>query len=838
MESFFRAVIRFRWLVIGLVFCSTALAVLPIQTLRFEGDIDAVFPNDDPILAYSKVVEERFGIRDLIMIGVLNDNADENGVFNPRTLGIVKEFSERLALLPGIKAIRDEDVASIATMDNITGTVDGINVDPFMETVPDTPPALSSLKQAIFANHMFVNWVVSEDGTGLLIMAKMEPAEGTQAGTAQRMTVYTSIRDMVDAKKAAGVPEAFHIAGRGAIEVNFEEEGARDLETFLPLILVVLLGTLYCTYRSLRGVLLPLAVVVVSVIWTLGIMSALSIPMYFITSMMPVVLMAIGVADGIHILSRYYEELLEHPGTSSSDAVIVTMAEMWKPVILTSLTTAAGFLSFLTAAVVPVRYFGVFTAVGILAAMLFSLTFFPAMLSLLSPTVSRGLRNQMSRSGDLAAAGWAASFLARLGRGVARRPLVVWVPTALVVVLCLLGTQRIVVDSTMVGMFHPSHELRVGDSVLRDKFQGTVPIYVAIEGHESDRLKDPVLLAQLDRLQAVVEQDPVVGGSLSLAEYVKRMNRVMNEDRPEMEVIPTSRDLVAQYLLLYSFSGDPDDFDDVVDYDYQHANVAVYLRSDSTRDVERVVQIIRDFAVQEFGQNGATDAVADDPLGVRFGRWLAGIEPSVMGWETNSGFRIGIAGNGYILNRISELVVAGQLASLVTALGAVFLLTTFMFRSFVAGLINVLPISLVMIFSFGLLGLLNIPLEIGKSLTASMVIGIGIDYTIHFLSKYRVKVQEGLTDPAQITAATMATSGKAIFFNAVVVIGGFLIFLTSNFEVNFWLGAMLSLSMGTCLIVSMTVLPALLNWFKPRFVYRETAPSVETLQPSLKNELL
>ena len=819
MEAFFRAIIRFRWLVIGLVLGSTVLAALPIQTLRFDNDVEAMFPFDDPILAYSRVVEERFGIRDLIMIGVLNDNADENGVFNPRTLGIVKEFSERLALLPGIKAIRDEDVASIATMDNITGTVDGINVDPFMETVPDTPPALSSLKQAIFANHMFVNWVVSEDGTGLLIMAKMEPVEGTQAGTAQRMTVYTSIRDMVQAKKATGVPEAFHIAGRGALEVTLSEEEARDMATFLPLTLVVLMGTLYCTYRSLRGVLLPLAVVVVSVIWTVGIMAALGIPMYFVTSIMPVVLMAIGVANGIHILSRYYEELLEHPDISSADAVIVTMREMWLPVILTSLTTAAGFLSFLTATVVPVRYFGVFSGVGILAAMLFSLTFFPAMLSLLSPTVSRGLRNQMSRSGDLAAAGWAASFLARLGRAVARRPLVVWVPTALVVVLCLLGTQRIVVDSTMVGMFHPSHELRVSDSVLRDTFQGTVPIYVAIEGYEADRLKDPVLLAQLDRLQAVVEQDPVVGGSLSLAEYIKRMNRVMNEDRPEMEVIPTSRDLVAQYLLLYSFSGDPDDFDDVVDYDYQHANVAVYLRSDSTRDVERVVQIIRDFAVQEFGQSGATDAVADDPLGLRLGRWLSGIDPTVTGWETNSGFRIGIAGNGYLLNRLSELIVSGQLASLVTSLGAVFLLTTFMFRSFVAGLINVLPISLVMIFSFGLLGLLNIPLEIGKSLTASMTIGIGIDYTIHFLCKYRVKVQEGLTDPAQITAATMATSGKAIFFNAVVVIGGFLIFLTSNFSSLFYMGVMLSLSMGACLIVSMTVLPAILNRFKPRFVY-------------------
>ena len=222
MEAFFRTIIRFRWLVITLVLGSTVLIALPIQTLRLEGDVDAVFPDDDPIINYNEVVEERFGIRDLIMVGVTNDNADENGVFSPRTLGIVKEFSEHIALLPGIKAIRDEDVASVATMDNITGTVDGMAVDPFMETVPEAEEALASLKQALFANHMFVNWVVSQDGTGLLIVAKMEQADGTQEGSLRRMAVYTAIRDMVEAKKATGVPEAFQIAGRGAIEVTFE----------------------------------------------------------------------------------------------------------------------------------------------------------------------------------------------------------------------------------------------------------------------------------------------------------------------------------------------------------------------------------------------------------------------------------------------------------------------------------------------------------------------------------------------------------------------------------------------------------------------------------------
>ena len=124
-----------------------------------------------------------------------------------------------------------------------------------------------------------------------------------------------------------------------------------------------------------------------------------------------------------------------------------------------------------------------------------------------------------------------------------------------------------------------------------------------------------------------------------------------------------------------------------------------------------------------------------------------------------------------------------------------------------------------MVFSFGLMGVLGIPLEVGKSMTASMVIGIGIDYTIHFLNKYQLKTRDGLVDPEAITVATMATSGKAIFFNAAVVIGGFLVFLTSNFKPNFYLGAMMALNMGACLLASMTLLPAILNTFKPRFVY-------------------
>ena len=845
MESVFRSIIRFRWFIIVLVLGCTVVAWLQMSKLRFETDLEAMIPLDDPVQAYSDVVEDRFGIRDLIIIGVINNNPDENGVFNPRTLGIVKELSEQIALIPGIQAVRDEDVASIATMDNITGTADGMAVDPFMENVPQAAEDLATLKTNLFANSMFVNWLVSPDGTGLLISAKMEGSGGTLEGVTRRAAVYNAIRDMVQAKRDAGGPEKFYIAGRGALEVTIGEYGNQDMARFMPLVLLVILGTLFFTYRSIRGVLLPVAVVIGSVIWTIGLMAAAEVPMMHITSIMPVVLMAVGVADGIHILSCYYDKILEHSEQSeisSTEVVVAAMVEMWKPVVLTSLTTAAGFLSFLTAPMPPVQHFGLFSSFGVLAAMVFSLTLFPAVLSMLPAKMSklsrlsktsRGSARQtgssQSQSDNLVATGWAARTLAVIGSSVARHPQPVLLVALVITGVCLVGTRYMRVNEAPITHFPTDAPVRIADRILRETFQGTLPVYIAIEGHAPDLLKDPALLAKLDQMQATVEQDPIVGGSVSLAEYLKRMNRIMNEDRPEMEVIPTDRDLVAQYLLLYSFSGDPDDFDEVVDYDYQHANVAFFLRTDSTEDVYRVVQRVQDFAVEQFGRAESAEE-REELWSVRLGRWLTGAQPTIANWETQSGFRIGFAGSGYFINRLTELVISGQATSLVTSLGAVFILTALMFRSVTAGLINIIPISMVIIFSFGIQGLIQSPLDLGKSLTASMVIGVGIDYTIHFLNKYRNIVREGLTDPEAITLATMATSGKAIFFNAIVVIGGFLVFLASNFLPNYELGVMMALNMGACLVASMTVLPAVLNTFKPRFMYGEKEAPVLTAQ--------
>ncbi len=193
---------------------------------------------------------------------------------------------------------------------------------------------------------------------------------------------------------------------------------------------------------------------------------------------------------------------------------------------------------------------------------------------------------------------------------------------------------------------HPDNPIRRVDEVLRQKFHGILPLYVVVAGTTPDSIKDPAVMEKLRRLQADVEQDPSVDGSLSIAEFVACLHRVMHEDGAEMERIPASRELIAQYLLLYSLSGDPTAFADLVDDAYQQANVVIFLRSDHTQDILRVVQRIEAFVTREFGPRvgAATPTSLREQLSMGVGRW-----------QTTSGGHVGFAGPGYLLTRTNEL---------------------------------------------------------------------------------------------------------------------------------------------------------------------------------------
>jgi len=745
-----------------------------LGNITMETDADAMMPEGHPAILYNDQIEDIFGIRDTMIIGIVNEA--EGGVFNPETLALVKRLTEKIAALKGVVAITDDDVISLATIDNIIGTENGFEVAKFMEVLPADQAEIETLKHKLYDNGMFVGGIISQDGTATAIYAELDN------GLETRAQVYKDIKALVTEEMGKGGPEKIYVAGRPVLEVTFGEFMAEDMQKMMPIVIGVVVVVLFLIFRGLAGVVLPLLVVIGSVIWSMGIMSLSGIPMYIISTQMPVILMAVGTAYGIHILNKYMQERIQHPEMEKRQLILIVMDEIWKPVVMTGLTTAIGFSSLITAYMVPIRYFGIFTAIGVLTAMVFSLLMIPAALTVFNIKVRSKTRNDNQPAPD----SFFARVMARSGELIFDHRRTAIVTTFVIIAFALFGLSRISTNASWIEGIKHSSDVYIANDALNKKFDGTMNMYVVVDGLKVGAIKSPAILRKIDEMQADVEKMDLVGGTRSIAEYLKRMNRVMNEDRKEFETVPDSQELVAQYLFMYSMSGGPEDFDDVVDYDYQQANVWVQMKSDYTEDVTRVINRIEAFAAKNF---------------------------------TDGKVKINLAGRAYTSNVWVDLLIRGQMNSIVFSILAVFLITAIMFRSVVAGIFNIIPISVALLLNFGIMAMLGYPLDVSTALSSGIVIGVGIDYTIHFLSKYRFEYAK-LNDSRLATIRTMATTGRAIVFNAMGVIAGFMVLYTSNFPANQRMGGLVSLSMFTCFLAAMTILPALLTIIKPKFIHK------------------
>jgi predicted RND superfamily exporter protein len=467
------------------------------------------------------------------------------------------------------------------------------------------------------------------------------------------------------------------------------------------------------------------------------------------------------------------------------------MLSIWPPILMTSITTAVGFGSLCLSRLIPIWGFGIFTAVGIICALVFSLTFIPAGLMLFKiPDLGR-VSEKGFRVGDIVQAHSEAS-LGFLGRNVYRRRRIIVTSGLIVAIAALVGFTMVRVDDSFVGMFSRKSEVYISNKLIDEKLSGTVSLNVVIEGREADSIKSPSILKKIASLQEFAEKDAIVGGTISIADYIRRMNKVMNENREEFNTIPDNREAVAQYLLLYSLSGDPDDFDEVVDYDYRQANVIVMLKDDHTAVVKNVATKIREYVSEHF---------QDEPVDVN------------------------LTGNAYVTQVIIDLAVQGMLQSIILSIVVIYIVTAIMFRSLMGGIYTIIPITLAMLINFGLMGTFGISIGFANSVAFAVAMGVGVDYAIHLVFKFRSETAVN-SNLANVSAATLQTSGKAISFNAVVVTAGFLVLLASSFTAHRDLGLLLSLGMITSFVGSVTLLPAALCLFKPRFAFPKERESV------------
>ncbi len=753
MEKILNKLLKVPYLVLGLILLITVLFIFPMkENTKMETNLDKYMPENHPAFVYSNKAEEWFNIKDGIIIAIEN----KKGVYNSETLEIVKKLTKKIQKF---KDINKADVVSLYTADNIVGTDAGMDVKAFYKRIPKTKEQLAELKKKVESNEMVFGRIVSKDETVTVIIAGIDNDVFSQ-------DFYKNILKV--SKEFETKDNKIYVAGRPIVEGTMALLGPKDMKKMVPIVILVIMLVLYLTLRSVKSTIMTLLVVFFSTIWAFGLMALVNIPIYAVSTMIPVMLIAIGVADGIHLYSHLHLYMRKHPETTKLEAVKDMLKNMWSPVVMTSVTTAVGFISLLTSQVYPIKYFGIFTAFGVMVAMVFSLVLIPAgIMAFGLPKFKEKKKKDNDKQSD--------DFAYGVAEKVLKHKYATIFITIIIVAVSIAGMTKVWINSSFLDKFEKTSDIVQTDKFINEHFGGTSTLNVILDSKESEAFKNPKVLKLVEKMQRdVVGNLKIVGNSFSLADYLERMNKVMHADKEKYNTIPNNRNLIAQYLLLYEMSGDPDNLWKVVTEDYNKANITFQLKSDNSKAINAALARIEKFR-DDFNKLGVT---------------------------------INYAGSGYKALVFTDLILQGQIISLVMSLFIVIILLSLMFKNIKLGLIGSVPIMITAVISFGIMGWFGIPLNSTTALLSSIAIGIGIDYAVHLIEQY--KINSACGDKDLTVKKTMAHSGRAILFNAIVVIAGFLVLLFSVFPPNRELGFLVSLNMFISFVGTLTIMVILL----------------------------
>ncbi|SDE70895.1 efflux RND transporter permease subunit [Kordiimonas lacus] len=739
-----------------------------VPQIHKDTSSDAFIAKDDPVLIYREHVRKTFGLEDPIVVAVINNG--ENGVFTPESLSLVAEITETVSKLANVDPDR---VTSLATESNIVGTFDGMEVTDLFDPFPNTQAHADRIKAAVEDFPLYQGSLVSRDGSTTLIVAELIDQEIAK-------DTYREIMKLVaDMPKVGG---DIHVAGEGAISGYLATYIDNDAKTLNPLAGIVITLVLFVAFRTIAGTLLPNVIVMGTVAAAFGFMAAFDISFYVITNGLATILIGIAVADSIHILSQVYEERVRMPDASRQEVAVRAMGKMWKPVTLTSITTIAGFVGlWLGAEMPPMKYFGLFAAVGVAAAWVYSMTFLPAAITYfkLKPSKLFTGANTNDRYGE---------SLKRIGGAALKSPKLTLAVTLLIAILGVAGTSKVLVQEAQIENFQIDEPLYIADKAINQRMDGTYFLDVAIETTEVEALYQPRHLKRIEALQAYVESIPAVQGSTSVVDYIKQMHKAVNENQQAYYSIPDDPDLVAQLFFLYSASGDPTDFEEEVDYDYQRANVRFNLPTADYQLLTKIVPQIQSYVDQEFNTN-----------------------------EIKANLSGRVAVNHKWLKTISD----NHVKSLTLSLLFVFIAAVLVFRSFIAGLFSLIPVVMALLLVYAVMGFSTIWLGVGTSMFAAIAIGLGIDFAIHTLDRMKELIMTRTGSYDDRMADLFPSTGRALFFNFAALGLGFAVLTTSEVPPLIRFGFLVMTAVSASFLAGLTILPVLGKVLRPAFLFTE-----------------
>jgi len=857
--------LKFPVLVVSLVAVITAFFCFWIPRTRLDNNNIRFLPDQNKAKIIAEYIDETFGGQVIILCAL---ERPYRTVLEKDFLDRIRQFSRTVEDVPFVNSIN-----SIMSTQYITGDEDSIVVS---DLVPDnfsgTQEEIDELMRRITSWDLLRGSLVSDDlsATQILITLDVPTADASSPEVTSSLEQIRAHADFYFAQQAN-----IYFSGLPVINAIINESIIADNLFLIPLVVIVVLGMLFFSFRRFTFVILPFLTVAISVLWTVGMAAMVGMKLSVLTTILPVILVAVGSAYGIHIVTHYAQDIQGKTlGAEEHRALVLDLVKkLIKPVFLAALTTLAGFISFCFTPIVPMREFGYCAAFGVLTAFVMAVFFIPAMFLVRGPKKAPDAPQKQSQSFN--------NTVAVFFLNIVNKKNLVLAASVLVVLISIYGFSKVIVDNSVIDFFKHETDISRSDSFIRRYFGGSKDINLVVEADTTQELLHPDVLCAMDGLSAyLTEYVDDVGKVVGFTDIIKRINQVFNVSESPDGLKPVERSVPTDDFGFGNFGFDNLSDDTVYSYapsvflpvtkesydiaKYSAADLIAFLDkaagkssnlsggelvnelkrltnyegmayyeipSDPARygkqTREELGQLITEYLVLLSGDDSIQ--YSNDPFeptsiramiqlrttGSMDTREVINTINEYIDANFPKNVRVMIGGGATQEIAVTELIFNSQMISVIISVLMVFIIVAISNRSFMAGIIGAIPLALAILCNFAVMGFLGIKLNLGTALIASLAVGIGIDYTIHFIEFFKREY----STKGDFLRRTYVGCGKAIIINALSVGAGFAVLAFSQFKLIMELGVLIALSTLITAFISLTLIPALLVVIKPQFIY-------------------
>jgi len=744
MNRMFIFVIGHRLLVLLALALLTLLAATGVPRLQIDTGVDSMIADGDANRLIYESVTEEFGSDNQTLVFVR-----DKLLWSPAKLAALKAMHDRLVGLDVVQRVDD-----IFTLRSLRGEQGSISSKVFVEQVPASQEAADHLKDDVLYNPLLKGNLVSPDGGDLALMVVIDPKTMKTLGHAG---VYAALQQAIEPAQEK-FERVFQI-GAPRIETELEHTLLSDMRTLAPISALVLMLVILLFLRSVAAGLIPLVTAGLSLVWTLGMMGWAGIPVNILSAMLPTLIIVIGATEDTHLITSFLQTRHAYSDRDTEFCVRRMLRKMGTPLFLTVFTTVLGFASNIFSSIDLIRDFALASSFAMLANGIITILLVPVLLSALGKGKSSALSGKW----------WLSELVVKFDRksNISMQRIVLF-GTVLLCAFFLYEASKLYVTNDPMSYFKQDRELIRDAAEVHEHLSGIKTFFITVQSNREQAFLHPANIRKLDEIADFIAKQGVFDRSISLADYMKLLNREFHAGQKSWYQVPASKEMVSQYLLFMHRH----DLNRYVSHDFRRATIVVRHNISDSNVLNTNIAELRN-VVQD----------------------IAGADMQVF-----------VVGKNLMINEAAESLLWAQIKSLCILLFIIFLLMSAMFTSFKGGLIAMVPSVIPIILMFGVMGMLGIPLNPGTAMVAVIAIGIAIDSTIHLLSSYN-KLSRDSGDAVHATQLTVREEALPMIATSVALALGFGILLASDFAIIGQFGALSAATMLFALFANLIVTP-------------------------------